>query len=147
MFNIAKLVNKYFKVKFKNELVCIILSFIKNIQHQICIMKNILYGQQINTSRMTSSLKPRRTLLAKKVVVIYKLLSPLIFPFFNFICSSYICLGVKYTRVVGFSFISKEYLFVTQSCIAFLSYHHGLQATNYLLALIEHHITPHYNSY
>ena len=53
--------------------------------------------------------------------MIYKLSFLIIFPFFNFSCSSYVCLSIKDTRVIGLLFILDEYLFVTLSYISLIS--------------------------
>jgi len=42
MFDLAKLVSRHFKAKFRPDLVHIILPFFKKIQTQICIIENIL---------------------------------------------------------------------------------------------------------
>jgi hypothetical protein len=73
------------------------------------------------SQRITLSSKQKKILLENKVSLIYKLSFLIISPFFNFSCSSYVCLSIKDTRVIGLLFILDEYLFVTLSYISLIS--------------------------
>jgi len=118
MFDLAKLASKYFKAKFEPDLVRIILPFFKKI-----LTSNLYHGKYL--LRLKNQFKPKNNIVIKtKKNLVSKEGPPdiqallwIIFSFFNFSCSSYICLGIKDARVIGLSFISKEYLFVTLSYI------------------------------
>jgi len=103
-------------------------------------------NKSIPSRSITSSSKPKKLLLAKKVPLIWKLSFSTIFSFFNFHRSVYICLGVKDTIVIGLPFISKVHLFVTLPCITLLSYLHDLPSNKWLvyISITSHNISSQY---
>ena len=70
----------------------------------------------------------------------------MVFSFFNFSYSSFICLGVKDTRFISLPFILNEYLFVTSSCINLLSCCYGLPSNKWLTCIgtTSHNTTSQY---
>jgi len=67
IYGLAKMASKHFKVKFKIDLICIILLFCKKIWPRICIMKNIFWGQQ-NSIKLKNNIiiKTKKNLVNKE---------------------------------------------------------------------------------
>jgi hypothetical protein len=82
--------------------------------------------KSVPNQKITSSLKPRRIFLAKKVPYYTSSFFQLSFPSSISDAPHIFFSGVKDTRVTCLPFISNEYLFVAPSYIALLLYRHNL---------------------